>query len=195
MKCFIFLSILIMSGLVVEKIMSDVEKPDYDILSSEGNIEIRAYKPLVIAEVLVKGQRKESISEGFRLLADYIFGNNESNKKISMTAPVEQTRQKNIKEEEIWKVNFVMPRRYTIETLPKPMNPRVKFKEVPFGTYVVIRFSGINDYENLDKHQKYLESYIQEKGLLVSDFPKYAFYDPPWTDPSIRRNEIIFKVE
>ena len=76
---------------MVGPIMGNVEQPNYDVLSSPAdNIEIRRYGPMIIAEVEVRGERKEAISDGFRLLADYIFGNNSVQGKVAMTAPVQQ---------------------------------------------------------------------------------------------------------
>ena len=115
--------------------MSNLEEPDYQVLQSELNIEIRLYKPMIIAEVNVEGIRKDAIRDGFRLIADYIFGNNTNGSrtkipgraknglKIPMTAPVQQQSTG-----KSWQISFVMPSKYTIDSLPEPKNDRVKLK-------------------------------------------------------------------
>ena len=80
--------IIILGCVLVGPIMSNVEKPKYQVVSSQANIEIRKYNPMIIALVEVQGERKEAIRGGFKMLADYIFGNNKSKEDIPMTAPV-----------------------------------------------------------------------------------------------------------
>ena len=82
--------LILIFGVLAGPVMSNVEKPGYKVIQSEQNIEIRQYDPMIIAEVEVEGKREDAIREGFRLLADYIFGNNKMGDVISMTAPVEQ---------------------------------------------------------------------------------------------------------
>jgi hypothetical protein len=79
---------IIILAALTGNIMSNVEQPDYKLITSEENIEIRDYSPMILAEVEVSGERKQAIREGFKILADYIFGNNTSNIKMEMTAPV-----------------------------------------------------------------------------------------------------------
>ena len=79
------IAFILIAGVLAGPVMSNVEKPDYKVVQSEQNIEIRQYKPMIIAEVEVFGKRKDAINDGFRLLADYIFGNNTLEKSISMT--------------------------------------------------------------------------------------------------------------
>ncbi len=120
--------------------MSQVEQPKYAVLESEGNIEVRAYDPTIVAEVEVHGERMQALNQGFRLIADYIFGNNLSSKKVAMTAPVTQEAGEKIAmtapvtqdgNGDTWKVRFVMPAGYTLESLPKPGNQAVRLIPVP----------------------------------------------------------------
>ena len=93
---------LLICGLVgigcamVGPIMSNVETPKYEGTVLKDNIELRTYAPMIIASVEIKGNRKDAIGEGFRVLADYIFGNNVLDQSISMTAPVQQQSGKKI---------------------------------------------------------------------------------------------------
>ena len=181
--------------------MSNLEEPDYQVLQSELNIEIRLYKPMIIAEVNVEGIRKDAIRDGFRLIADYIFGNNTNGSrtkipgraknglKIPMTAPVQQQSTG-----KSWQISFVMPSKYTIDSLPEPKNDRVKLKEILSKKFIVIQFSGKISNENLAEHEKQLMNYIKAKDFKTYGSPKYAFYNPPWTLTFMRRNEVMLEI-
>lgn len=222
-----------LTGIVtVGLIMSNVETPEYKVVKSQNAIEIRQYGPMLIAEVQMDGKRGDAIGNGFRLLADYIFGNNIANQdiamtapvqqqestkiamtapvqqqkstKIAMTAPVQQQKSTNIamtapvqqqSTADNWYVSFVMPSEYTMDTLPKPVNDRVSLKEVPAKTFAVITFSGTNSDKNVQEHEKILWEYIETNSLSVIGTPKYAFYNPPWTLPPMRRNEVMIEIQ
>lgn len=196
---------LVLAGLIASgPIMSNVERPQYKTVKSEGDIEIREYAPMIIAEVSVQGEREQAIGDGFRILADYIFGNNSVDKSISMTAPVQQQSSEKIamttpvqqqESQEGWRVSFVMPSKYTLQTLPRPNDDRVLLKEVPAKQFVVIEFSGKNTTANIEKHEKQLLDYIEQNNISIKNTPKYAFYNPPWTLPFLRRNEIMLEID
>jgi len=184
--------------------MSDVETPNYEVVKSQGDIEIRQYDPIIIAEAQMKGEREDAIGDGFRLLADYIFGNNMAQQDIAMTAPVQQQESTKIamtapvqqqSTGDDWQISFVMPSEYTMDTLPKPFNGRVTLKETPAKTFAVITFSGTNSDENMKEHQKQLMEYVSSNDLSVIGTPKYAFYNPPWTLPPMRRNEVMIEIQ
>lgn len=184
--------------------MSNVEQPDYKLVTSEKNIEIRDYPPMILAEVEVSGERKQAISEGFKILADYIFGNNTSNIKMEMTAPVTNERSEKMamtapllqeKHMDKWKVRFVMPKKYSFETLPKPNSKDVTLTPLPARRFVVIRFSGLADDETIKQHTDELKAYILAKTLKPIGEPILAFYNPPWTMPFFRRNEVMIEIE
>jgi len=184
-------------------IVSNVEQAKYEVVKSHSNIEVRDYAPMIVAEVEVSGQRKEAINQGFRMIADYIFGNNKSNAKVAMTAPVVQEQSEKIAmtapvsqqaDGDNWKVHFVMPSEYTMETLPKPNNPLVKLKEVGSKRIVAIRFSGIAGEDNLNKKTEELKKFINDRGLKIQSVPTYAFFNPPWTLPFLRRNEVMIEI-
>jgi DNA gyrase inhibitor GyrI len=184
-------------------VMSQVEQPKYQVLDSHRGIEIREYAPMIVAEVEVRGERMKALNQGFRLIADYIFGNNLSSKKVAMTAPVTQEAGERIAmtapvtqdgSGDTWKVRFVMPGEYTLATLPKPRNPEVRLIETPARRVVVIRFSGFNSDTNLRTHREQLLKYIADHRLSVAGPPTTAFYNPPWTLPFLRRNEIMVEL-
>lgn len=198
------LLLLVVIFALIGPIMSNVEHPKYKVISSIGNIELRQYSPMIIAEVEVQGERKQAINDGFRLLADYIFGNNTLQDKIAMTAPVQQQNNAKIamtapvqqqENQGSWKISFVMPSQYNMQTIPKPNNDRIILKEIPERNYVVIRFSGESSNENIDKHKMQLMQYIKENNIQTVENLKYAFYNPPWTLPFMRRNEIMMQIK
>lgn len=198
------IALLIAAFALSGTIMSQVDEPEYKVLESSGNIEVRQYEPTIVAQVLVEGVRKEAISKGFRMLADFIFGNNKSDKEIAMTAPVTQQEGKKIAmtapvtqqkgEDKYWRVRFVMPAEYTLETLPKPIDEKIEILSIPDQTFAVIRFSGSSTEENLKEHLQELQSYLAQNKLEPIGDPIYAFYNPPWTLPFLRRNEIMIEL-
>ncbi len=199
------IAVLVLGGVLAGPIMSDVERPDYEVVSTpEQNIEIRRYEPMIIAQVTMQGEREEAIGDGFRLLADYIFGNNTVSQEIAMTAPVQQQASEKIAmtapvqqqaEGNDWTVSFVMPSDYTMETLPKPNNDRVTLMQVPARRVIAIEFSGTNSDDNIAEHEQQLKATIQANNLQTTGAPTYAFYNPPWTLPPMRRNEVMIELE
>ncbi|MCH2038114.1 MAG: heme-binding protein [Rickettsiales bacterium] len=190
-------------GCAAGPVLSRVEQPKYQVVSSEGSIEMRRYAPMIIAEVTVTGEREDATGKGFRFLADYIFGNNTVKQDIAMTAPVQQQEAEKIamtapvqqqSEGNEWKIRFVMPSEYTMETLPEPNNDVVTLKEVPAKQFIAITFSGTNSDDNVAKHEAELLDYIQNAQIETIGTPLYAFYNPPWTLPLLRRNEVMIEV-
>ena len=181
--------LLIFGFSLVGPVMSKVEEPGYVIEASDANIEIRYYNSMILAEVMVDGGRKEAIRDGFRLIADYIFGNNSSSQKIAMTAPVQQQKAK-----DGWTVSFVMRYQYSLTSLPQPNGDNLWDRAIPSAKYVVIRFSGASTQANLKKHEAVLLDYVAAHRLKILGSIKYAFYNPPWTLPFLRRNELMLQM-
>jgi effector-binding domain-containing protein len=184
-------------------IVSNVEHPKYTLIERSGNIEIRDYATMIVAETEVTGERREAISKGFRIIADYIFGNNTAAQKVPMTAPVAQQASETIAMtapvtqaggDNTWRVRFIMPSKYTMETLPKPNNPAIELREIPKKRFAVIRFSGMAGEESLKRYNKELDDFLSAKRLTPLSPPTYAFYNPPWTLPFLRRNEVLVEI-
>jgi hypothetical protein len=183
---------------------SQVEQSPYTVISQNGAIEVRDYPPMIVAEVITTGPRDRAIRSGFRLLADYIFGNNQSQSTIPMTAPVTQQSGESIPMtapvtqtavEGQWQTRFMMPAAYTMDSLPKPVNPQVHLRTIPQKRFLVIRFSGRPSDEDLQHQQAKLEAALQSQNLTAMSGPIYAFFNPPWTLPPMRRNEIMIEIE
>jgi hypothetical protein len=204
-KVFLYTVLLILTGIILFKggdAMS-YETPNYKAEKHANGIEIRTYPSLLVAEVTTTGTRKDSISDAFRLLADFIFGNNAPQAKIAMTTPVVQEQGAKIAmttpvvQEESgqgWKTRFVMPKEYTLETLPKPNNNAVKIYKTLPKKVAAIRFSWRASDSNIAKHEKILSDFIAANNLKTKAEATYAYYDPPWTLPFFRRNEVMFEI-
>ena len=188
------------------------EEPNYTVLSQMDDFELRRYDKQLVAQTLVSGDQDSASREGFKVLADYIFGNNTApaggSSKISMTAPV--TMQPNNKKSDSesqkiamtapvsmqqddgkWRVQFTMPSKYTMQTLPKPNNPNITITEVPAQTYGVIKFSGLAGSKKVATKTEELQSWMQTQNLTITGEPELARYNPPWTLPFLRRNEVM----
>jgi hypothetical protein len=209
-------------GLWATNVMA-TEEPKYTVLMQDQNnkeIELREYAPKLIAEVLVEGDMSDASSQGFKLIADYIFGNNqvanaEGSDKIAMTAPVtvephsskiamtapvtvdpiaNVTGDANFEQNGTWRVDFVMPSQYTLANIPKPNNNAVKLREVPAKYVVALTYSGFNSTSNIEAYIAEALSWAQTQGLKAIGKPQLARYDPPWILPMFRRNEIMIEV-
>jgi hypothetical protein len=201
---FLFLVVIVGIFAVWGYMSSQVEQSPYTVMSQNGAIEVRDYPPMIVAEVTTTGTRDEAIRAGFRLLADYIFGNNQSQASIAMTAPVIQQSGQTIPMtapvtqtavEGQWKTRFMMPTAYTMDSLPKPVNQGVSLHQIPPKRFVVIRFSGRPSENELKQEHDNLNAAMQSQNLTAISGPIYAFFNPPWTLPPLRRNEIMIEIE
>lgn len=179
-----------------------IETPRYAVELHDGPIEVRRYAPLLAAEVRVSGERTQAINQGFRLLADYIFGGNSASQKVAMTAPVTQSKpekiamtapvtQQSAGAAGMWAVRFIMPAQYTRETIPTPLNAAVALVEEPARRFAAIRFKGFAEAAALVRKESALRDFLAARGLEPAGPAVYAYYDPPWTLPFLRRNEIL----
>ena len=192
--------------------MARIEEPAFESVKKEGDFEVRQYRGFIVAETFVKGDMDAAGSEAFRAIAGYIFGGNISasangGEKIAMTAPVtmEKTTSEKIamtapvvlekSAEEIYRVHFVMPSQYTMQTLPKPVNPKVTLREVAAQKMAVIRFSGFSTDEKVRVKTEELTSWILKQGLKIVGKPQFARYDPPMMPAFLRRSEVMIAVE
>ncbi len=184
-----------------------VEEPKYSVLEKSPPFELRSYAPMILAEVQVEGDLDDASSQGFRLIAAYIFGQNQVSEKISMTTPV-TVEEKSSKSAKIamtapvniesnagqWTVSFVMPSEYTMDSLPKPLNPKVQLRQIPAVKRAVISFSGFYNANKVAEKNLELEEWMKTKNLQAVGTPKFARYNPPWILPFMRRNEIMIDV-
>ena len=163
-----------------------IEEPVYQVEKTweTEQIEIRAYAPRVMAVT----EMAEDSNGGFRVLAGYIFGGNAEEQEIAMTAPVQQSM-KGDRE-----MAFMMPAEYALEDLPEPEDQRVSFREAAAYTAAVIQFSGWASAEKADENWQQLRRFLIAEGIDITGEPTLNQYNPPWTLPFMRRNEIIVPV-
>ncbi|WP_201155220.1 SOUL family heme-binding protein [Rhodothalassium salexigens] len=181
--------------------MSETPTPDYTVERSaaDGAIEIRRYGELLVAEVDARGGRSQAAGDGFRALADYIFGGNQASEKIAMTAPVLQApslpasagEAPSVSATERWRVRFVMPPGYDMASLPQPRSRRVELRRLQPRRVAVLRFSGFNWESTLAEKRDRLMAWLKREGLDAAGPPTFAFYNPPWTPPFLKRNEVM----
>jgi len=182
-----------------------IEKPSYNVLATEGNFELRKYSSYIVAETYVEGDFEAVGSEGFRRLADYIGGKNRKKESISMTAPVSQKPASEkiamtapvsqARENGRWRIAFMIPSDYTMQTLPTPDDDRIALREEKEKTVAVIRYSGAWGKKRYENHETKLMDWISTKGWIMAIAPVWARYNPPFMPWVIRRNEILIPVQ
>jgi hypothetical protein len=194
-----------------------IEEPKYQVTQVDGPFEVRMYAPILIAETFVDGDMDEASNKGFRLIADYIFGNNQSpnsnaSSKIAMTAPVSmepvstkiamtapvtvepQSTTSSVQNAKKWRIHFVMPSQYTLATIPKPRNEAVTLKEVASKYFVVHSYTGFNTLSRVQSKTDEAMEWANSKSLKIIGTAQLSRYDPPWTLPMFRRNEIMLEI-
>lgn len=182
-----------------------VKEPAYKVEGMADGYEIRLYEPFLIAEVQIPSGTKDALETGFRMLFAYISGENKGKRKIAMTAPVlEKTAVSEqiamtkpvLRREEQGgtRVAFVLPADYTLEGAPKPQNRDIRIRSIPVRRMAVVRFAGYATATEVDRVRKRLLSHLVRDGLQpVGDF-LIAYYNPPWTPPFLRRNEVMVEL-
>ena len=198
-------ALLGVSTLVVAKSALAIEKAKYTVLEKEDDFETRQYDSQIVAETYVDGDLEDVGNEGFRRLYGYISGDNKKKQSISMTAPVGQKAGsekiamtapvKQEKKDNQWRITFLMPAEYTLETLPEPNDNRVKLKADPGRLMAAVRYSGTWSEDGYEENMALLEEYIQKRGLTKAGDPVWARYDPPFMPWFLRRNEVLIPVE
>lgn len=185
----------------------EVKEPDYRILKQDDVFSLRQYDPMIVAEVQKTGDWEQASSKGFRPLFEYIEGQNQSRTKIAMTTPVLQSEGQGEKipmtapvfvepqsASQVWSIAFVLPSSFTMETTPRPLNSQVKIVPKPARQMAVIRFSGVASPEQRQTASQKLQHWALAQGFLTRGKFVYAGYNPPFTLPPFRRNEMMIEV-
>ena len=171
---------------------SMLETPKYKLIKKSGSFEIRQYDPMVIAKTQVQSTYKEATSTGFRRIANYIFGGNDKNVEIAMTAPVITDSPEDANGS--YEVLFVMPSAYDTNKLPRPNSPNVEILERELGRVASISFGGWATSAKIKTYQQKLSKWISEQQLLTLGNFKVVQYNSPWALPPFRHNEILIKI-
>ena len=181
-----------------------IEEPAYTVVQKTDVFEVRQYAPYLVAEVIVPGPASEAGSQGFSLLGGYIFGKNKGERKLDMTAPVTQTPLEPAPPVKLemtapvtqapapggFAVQFVMPKGYTLATLPEPLDARVKLREIAGQRVAVIRFSGSWSQSTYEEQLQALRGALATAGIKTQGEPVSSRYNSPFSLPFLRRNEI-----
>ena len=196
---------LLSLSLLGERAMS-YEEPQYTVVSTEGDFEYRQYDPYRVSETVIEdaSDADSAGDEGFQRLFAYISGANSSDSKISMTVPVSQGESEKIAmtvpvqqsaAENGWRVSFMLPSEFTLETAPVPTDSRVYVREVPGRLMVVLRFSGRWTESNYVEHEQELAEYVSASALTTLGAVERAAYNAPFSIPWFRRNEVMVEIE
>lgn len=204
MKTFALAALLTLSAAFAAPVaMAAIEEPAFQTEREDGDFSVRRYAPMIVAETTVEGGLWGASNDGFRVIAGYIFGNNTAaggeRAKIAMTAPVTMEPERIAMTAPVtteaaegrYRMHFVMPSRYTLETLPRPNDPRVALREVPPQRMAAVRFTGFTGEGRVAEKTAELLAWMKGAGLEAAGAPQLARYDPPWTLPFLRRNEIL----
>ena len=188
-------------------VRSGTEEPAFTEVARVGAVEIRTYGERIAAQTVVTGSSEAARNRGFQRLAGYIFGGNTSRTSIAMTAPVAQAgdgRSQSIAMtapvaqgsvgQDRWTIQFFMPSEYTMDSLPVPRDPAVVLAVVPAETYAVLRFSGLGSARAVAEKEAELDAALTGSAWTRAGDPVVWFYDPPWTLPPLRRNEVAVRV-
>jgi hypothetical protein len=186
---------------------SGVDIASYKVLEKDGSVEIRRYDSMVLATTDMPGGMDKGDNQAFQKLFDYISGANISADKIAMTAPVfmQETQdgqkiamtapvfmnENSIRET----MSFVLPANFSFESAPKPTDPNVRIGKIENLTVAAIQFSGFLNSSNIQSHKDMLENWIKSSAYTQIAPYQVAGYNPPWTIPLLRRNEVLIPVE
>lgn len=186
----ILVALLLFAQLMIARSTDNTEQQPYSVLLSEGDFEIRHYPEALMASVEATDTSWRGDANGnFRRLAGYIFGNNQEDKKIAMTAPVHME-----KSESGSKMSFVMPAEMKMEDLPRPSDSSVRLSATAADTVAALRFGGFASENTIREKSDELLKLLREKGITVRSGVRYLGYNPPFQVVN-RRNEVVVSVE
>jgi len=180
-----FLGILVFGFFLSINTAMANEEVKFDIVHKNEIYEIRKYSERLVAQAI-----SDKDNGTFRKLFNYIAGANNSSKKIEMTTPVTQMKKNNVS-----LMQFYLPSKFNKKTTPIPTNSDVEITLLKEGYFAVIRYSGRSSDKNFTKYSKILHKKLLEDKILINGFAIKATYNPPWTLPPFRRNEVMFNVK
>lgn len=189
---------------------ASVEEAPYELIQKDEQFEVRDYASVIVAQTQVSAGNgnKKAGNEAFGRLFKYISGENEGREKIAMTAPVTSESSEGESSEKIamtapvtyqkegdsWRYRFVLPEGYTLDTAPRPLNPDVSLAQTEPKRVATVTYSGLGRDKARARNTEALLIWIEEQGLDALSEPRWAGYNPPWTLPPFRRNEVMVDV-
>ncbi len=170
-----------------------IETLDYKIISKHKGFEVRHYSDMLIATTKVQADYKSSTSSGFRRIASYIFGGNDKEMKIAMTAPViADCPSEGLKS---YNISFVMPKEHSMIDLPKANTSQVSIQKESFGEVAVLSFGGWATESRSMDYQKKLSELLSKNKIEVKGGFMVAQFNSPWTLPMFRKNELMVRIK
>ncbi|MFO6463137.1 SOUL family heme-binding protein [Jannaschia sp. KMU-145] len=171
------------------------ESPAYEVLSTEGQFELRRYAGQIVAETTATGPKSEVEDDLFPRLAGFIFASERDGPEIDMTTPVQLAPEGISVADDptgagVYTMRFVMPAKWTIDTLPRPRDPRVSIREVPARRVAVLSFKGAATDEVLRSKAAALRAHVAEQGWTAEGAVEFASYDPPVTPAPFKLHEV-----
>lgn len=198
-----YLKLAAESALSVVGVRSQYEQPKYEVIAYVGEIEVRRYAPRFAAQTTVETPDEVTgRNEAFKILAGYIFGANRAKRGIAMTTPVETARPRDIAMTSPvqtsggggrWTQRFYLPSDVTPQNAPEPLDSRVELVQAPEETVAATIFTGLAT--DVDRRKRDLLARLQGSGWGPTGEPFTMFYDPPFTIPFLRRNEVAVMVQ
>lgn len=202
---------LVWCTLAISQTAVAIERPDYEVLLRDGDVEFRHYPAYLVAQTTVENtsDRDEAANIGFRRLFNYITGANKAKTEISMTSPVEQFAEnpqigqkidmtapvEQMPSQEGWAVAFILPKIFNWDSAPVPSDPAVRIVERPARIVATLRYSGRWTDKNVARHGQELKSYLEDHSIAQGSPVQTAFYNAPFTPPFMRRNEVQIEVD
>lgn len=203
-KCLSLFNLVFLSSCSVFGIQS-VKEAGYTVLVDNAPIQVRHYQAQIVAQTQVTADYKKASNIGFKRLFKYITGNNKKQQNIAMTAPVlQQTQTEEMamtapviqeKSGQTWVMSFVLPAEYTLATAPIPLDPDITIKAVPGKKTAVLQYSGFLSEQTINAKSTELKTWLDSNGYKATSLARSAGFDPPWTLPFFRRNEIHIDIE
>lgn len=166
-----------------------IESYPYTVIESHDGFEIRAYEASLFTSVkLSTGEYESASSNGFSILAGYIFGGNKENEKIAMTSPVAMSLEDSIT------MMFMVPKKYNLGNLPEPNRQSIEFREEPAKVMAALRFGGWANNDRIEKYKDQLKEKLTTQGISFTNRFYFFGYNPPYEVVN-RKNEIIVELE
>jgi hypothetical protein len=205
MKILLIIVVILILWSIWGYFSSNVEQAEYSIIRRANGYEIREYPTHIVAQTTVSGTYEESLNQGFRIIAGYIFGGNTKKESIAMTAPVSAQNSTSEKiamtapviattEGTSRVISFVMPKKYTLATLPSPTDSRVQLVAIPAKKMAVLRFSWLRNADRVKEKEQRLLEMLARDGVKTIGSISFAGYNAPWTPPWMTRNEVMIEV-
>jgi len=195
---YLYISLLAFVGcmLTTNPAMS-YEEPKYTVIKKTDIYEVRLYETRTVAQVIYGKE-----DSGFKVLFNYISGENKTSSEVKMTVPVTQSEKIDMtapvtqsKSDGKMVMQFFLPKQYSLQNAPKPNDPRVSIIDLPETYFAVISYSGSTSDKNFNEHHKELKAALDKDKLTVIGIPLKATYNSPFTLPFLRRNEAMYLLD